>query len=67
MQFSALVVSIFLATSSVGVAAEKLNITLWNLPNYQAGEGVTAAGNPVTVNLGEDTLLGAVNSNLVDR
>jgi len=65
MQFSALVVSIIVATSSV--AAEKLNITLWNLPNYQAGEGVTAAGNPVTVNLGEDTLLGAVNSNLVDR
>lgn len=55
----------FLAASSV--TAQRLNITLWNLPNYQAGEGVPAAGNPVTVNIGEDTPLGPANSNLVDR
>jgi len=65
MRFSALVVSMFLAASSV--TAQRLNITLWNLPNYQAGEGVPAAGNPVTVNIGEDTPLGPANSNLVDR
>ncbi|RPA94410.1 hypothetical protein L873DRAFT_1814412 [Choiromyces venosus 120613-1] len=64
MQFPTLAGIIFLAAS--GVAAQQLNITLWNLPNYQAGEGVTAAGNLVNVNIGEDSYLGTVNANLVD-
>ncbi|KAG0637391.1 hypothetical protein HOY80DRAFT_274942 [Tuber brumale] len=64
MQFSTLAATIFLVATRI--AAEQLSITLWNMPNYQAGEGVTAAGNRLTLNIGEDTYIGAVNANLVD-
>ncbi|KAG0127680.1 hypothetical protein HOY82DRAFT_66102 [Tuber indicum] len=64
MQLLTLAVTIFLAASRI--TAQQLSITLWNEPNYQAGEGVTAAGNRLTLNTGEDTYIGALNANLVD-
>ncbi|PWW75241.1 hypothetical protein C7212DRAFT_364460 [Tuber magnatum] len=64
MQFLTLSALVFLAAPSV--TARQLNVTLWNLPNYQDGEGLAAAGNQLTVNVGEETHIGAAHANLVD-
>ncbi|CUS15039.1 unnamed protein product [Tuber aestivum] len=64
MQLSTLAGIIFLAASSV--TAQQLSVTLWNFPNFKDGEGVGTAGNPLTVNIGEETYIGAANANLVD-
>jgi hypothetical protein len=65
MRFSTVAATLLMATS--GVLAEQLQILLWNRPDFQAGDGVTAAGNPVNCNIGEHCYLGAVNADKVDR